>query len=121
MLGKLVERPIAVSMTIVAILIVGVVAIGKLPVSLMPDVDIPQITVQVGGSGYSAREINEQVIKPLRMQLIQVPSLREICCESVNGGGSIFMEFDHESDIDLNFIEVNEKIDKVLYTLPQRC
>ena len=119
MLGKLVERPIAVSMTIVAILIVGVVAIGKLPVSLMPDVDIPQITVQVGGSGYSAREINEQVIKPLRMQLIQVPSLREICCESVNGGGSIFMEFDHESDIDLNFIEVNEKIDKVLYTLPK--
>ena len=119
MLGKLVERPIAVSMTIVAILIVGVVAIGKLPVSLMPDVDIPQITVQVGGSRYSAREINEQVIKPLRMQLIQVPSLREICCESVNGGGSIFMEFDHESDIDLNFIEVNEKIDKVLYTLPK--
>lgn len=119
MLGKLVERPIAVSMTIVAIFIVGIVAIGKLPISLMPDVDIPQITVQVGGSGYSAREINEQVIKPLRMQLIQVPSLREICCESVNGGGSIFMEFDHESDIDLNFIEVNEKIDKVLYTLPK--
>ena len=119
MLGKLVERPIAVSMTIVAIFIVGIVAIGKLPISLMPDVDIPQITVQVGGSGYSAREINEQVIKPLRMQLIQVPSLREICCESVNGGGSIFMEFDHESDIDLNFIEVNEKIDKVLSTLPK--
>lgn len=119
MLGKLVERPIAVSMTIVAILIVGIVAIGKLPISLMPDVDIPQITVQVGGSGYSAREINEQVIKPLRMQLIQVPTLREICCESVSGSGSIFMEFDHESDIDLNFIEVNEKIDRVLSTLPK--
>ena len=40
MLGKLVERPIAVSMTIVAIFIVGIVAIGKLPISLMPDVDI---------------------------------------------------------------------------------
>ena len=80
MLGKLVERPIAVSMTIVAILIVGIVAIGKLPISLMPDVDIPQITVQVSESGSSAREINEQVIKPLRMQLIQIPALQEIRC-----------------------------------------
>ena len=119
MLGKLVERPIAVSMTIVAILIVGIVAIGKLPISLMPDVDIPHITVQVSESGSSAREINGQVIKPLRMQLIQIPALQEIRCEAVNGSGTIFMEFNHKSDIDLNFIEVNEKIDKVLSSLPK--
>ena len=119
MLKKLVERPIAVSMTIVAILIVGIVAIGKLPISLMPNVDIPQITVQVAVNGSSAREINEQVIKPLRMQLIQIPALQDIRCETVNGSGSIFMEFNHKSDIDLNFIEVNEKIDKVLSSLPK--
>ena len=71
MLRRLVERPIAVTMTIIAILIVGIAAVGKLPVSLMPNVDIPQITVQVAMEGSSAREINEQVIKPLRMQLIQ--------------------------------------------------
>ena len=84
MLRKLIERPIAVSMTIVAILIVGIVAIGRLPISLIPNVDIPQITVQVAASGTSAREINEQVIKPLRMQLIQIPSLEDIRCEAVN-------------------------------------
>lgn len=119
MLRRLVERPIAVTMTIIAILIVGIVAIGKLPISLMPNVDIPQITVQVAAKGSSAREINEQVIKPLRMQLIQIPSLEDIRCEAVNGSGNIFMEFSHKSDTDLNFIEVNEKIDKVLSTLPK--
>lgn len=116
---KIVDRPIAVSMTIVAILIVGVVAVCKLPISLMPDVDIPQITVQVSESGYSAREMNEQVINPLRLQLIQIPSLQDIRCESVSGSGTIFMEFSHESDIDLNFIEVNEKVDKMLSVLPK--
>lgn len=119
MLKRLVERPIAVTMTIIAILIVGVVAIGKLPVSLMPNVDIPQITVQVAVDGSSAREINEQVIKPLRMQLIQIPALEDIRCEAVNGSGNIFMVFDHKSNTDLNFIEVNEKIDKVLSSLPK--
>ncbi len=119
MLKRLVERPIAVTMTIIAILIVGIVAIGKLPVSLMPNVDIPQITVQVAVNGSSAREINEQVIKPLRMQLIQIPALEDIRCEAVNGSGNIFMVFDHKSNTDLNFIEVNEKIDKVLSSLPK--
>lgn len=119
MLRRLVERPIAVTMTIIAILIVGIVAIGKLPISLMPNVDIPQITVKVAAKGSSARELNEQVIKPLRMQLIQIPSLEDIRCEAVNGSGNIFMEFSHKSDTDLNFIEVNEKIDKVLSTLPK--
>ena len=47
MIGKLIERPIAVTMSIIAIIVLGAVAIGLLPVSLMPDVDIPQITVQV--------------------------------------------------------------------------
>ena len=119
MLRRLVERPIAVSMTLVAILIVGIVAIGKLPVSLMPNVDIPQITVQVAMEGSSAREINEQVIKPLRMQLIQIPSLQDIRCQAVNGSGSILLHFNYKSETDLNFIEVNEKVDKVLSQLPK--
>ena len=119
MLKRLVERPIAVTMTIIAILIVGVVAVGRLPISLMPNVDIPQISVQVAVKGASAREINEQVIKPLRMQLIQIPSLEDIRCEAVNGSGSIFMQFGHKSNTDLNFIEVNEKIDQVLSLLPR--
>src|SRR5574344_1896939 len=119
MLRGLIERPIAVTMTIIAILIVGAVSIGMLPVSLMPDVDIPQITVQLSMKGASAREVDEAVIKPLRSQLIQVPALQELRCEAVNGGGTVFMQFEHNSDLDFNFIEVNEKIDRALSSLPK--
>ncbi|MBR4883164.1 MAG: efflux RND transporter permease subunit, partial [Bacteroidales bacterium] len=59
MIGKLIERPIAVTMSVIAVLILGAVAIGLLPVSLMPNVDIPQITVQVNLKGSSARELDE--------------------------------------------------------------
>lgn len=119
MLRGLIERPIAVTMTIIAMLIVGAVSIGMLPVSLMPDVDIPQITVQLSMKGASAREVDEAVIKPLRSQLIQVPALQELRCEAVNGGGTVFMQFEHNSDLDFNFIEVNEKIDRALSLLPK--
>lgn len=119
MIGKLIERPIAVTMSIIAIIVLGAVAIGLLPVSLMPDVDIPQITVQVTSPGTSARELDASVIKPLRNHLIQLSSLKEIQTESNNNSGTIFMQFEHGSDIDFLFIEANEKIDRALTSLPR--
>ncbi len=119
MIRKLIERPIAVTMCIIAILVLGGVAIGMLPVSLMPNVDIPQITVQVTMKGASAREIDQSVMKPLRSQLIQISGLKEITCEANNGSGIVFMQFEHNSNIDFNFIEVNEKIDRALSSLPK--
>ncbi len=118
MIDKLIKRPVAVTMSIIAILILGAVALGMLPVSLMPNVAIPQVTVQVSLPGANAREVDLQVIKPLRSQLIQISSISELKCEAENGGGTLFMQFEHNSDIDLNFIEVNEKIDRALQNLP---
>ncbi|MHC1780743.1 MAG: efflux RND transporter permease subunit [Bacteroidales bacterium] len=112
MIGKLIERPIAVTMSIIAILVLGFVAIGMLPVSLMPDVDIPRISVQVSAPGYSAREIDRTMLKTLKYQLRQLPSLKDLKSEANNNSGIIYLEFEHGSDIQYLFIEVNERIDK---------
>ena len=112
MIGKLIERPIAVTMTIIAVVVLGIVAIGMLPVSLMPEVDIPRITVQVNAPGYSAREIDQQMLKGLKNQFRQVSSLKELRSEASNNSGVIYMEFEHGVDIKYLFIDVNEKIDK---------
>ncbi|MDP3452432.1 MAG: efflux RND transporter permease subunit [Bacteroidales bacterium] len=112
MIGKLIERPIAVTMTIIAVIVLGVVAIGMLPVSLMPEVDIPRITVQVNAPGYSAREIDQRMLKGLKNQFRQLSSLKELRSEASNNSGVVYMEFEHGADIKYLFIDVNEKIDK---------
>lgn len=62
MIGKLINRPVAVTMSVIATLILGVVAATLLPVSLMPDVKIPRIVVQAVYPGASAREVNQAII-----------------------------------------------------------
>ncbi len=114
MIGKLIERPIAVTMSIIAIVVLGSVAISLIPVSLMPQVDVPQITVQVNAPGYSARELHNSVINPIKSQLATTSKLKEISCESNNNAGMIFLEFEHGSDIDFLFVDVNERIDKAM-------
>lgn len=119
MIRRLIERPVAVTMSLIAVLTLGIVAIGLLPVSLMPDIEIPQITVQVSDDNASARELDAMVIKPLKNQLMQVSNLKNMRTEARNGAGTIFMEFNHGADIDYLFIETNEKIDRAMGALPK--
>ena len=119
MLRRLLERPIAVTMVAIVLLILGVVSIKRLPVSLTPDVDAPYITVQIPASGLSARQLGESILTPLRQQLIQVSHLKDIRSEAHEGSGTIYLTFEQGSNIDYLFIEVNEKIDRCISSLPR--
>ena len=58
-------------------------------------------------------------MKPLRSQLIQVSTLKDIHSESRDGAGIIRLSFDFGTNTDLAFIEVNEKIDAAMNYLPK--
>ena len=119
MVKFLLQRPIAVMMAFTACFVIGIITYFTLPVSLLPDIGIPQITVQVSSENSSARELENTVVAPLRRQLLQVSGLREIKSETRDGDGIIRMEFDFGVNTDLAFIEVNEKIDAAMNNLPK--
>lgn len=119
MVKFLLQRPIAVMMAFTACFVIGIITYFTLPVSLLPDIAIPQITVQVSGENSSARELENTVVAPLRRQLLQVSGLREIKSETRDGDGIIRLEFDFGVNTDLAFIEVNEKIDAAMNSLPK--
>ena len=114
MFKTLIQRPIAVTMVLIAVMVLGIVAIKKLPVSLVPDIDIPQITVQVTSPDRSARELNETMLNGLRSELVQVPHLTDITCTARDGSGLIQMTFEYGADADYVFIDVNERVDNAV-------
>ena len=118
-LHRIINRPIAVSMFLIALVVMGCLALHYIPVSLMPDIDVPQITVQANMPGYSAQEIDKKVISPLRGQLMQVAGVKNIRSESRMDAGYVLMTFEPGSNIDLSFIEVNEKIDRTMNSMPK--
>ncbi|WP_221658574.1 efflux RND transporter permease subunit [Bacteroides salyersiae] len=119
MIKFLIQRPIAVLMAFTACFIVGLITYFTLPVSLLPDIAIPEITVQISASNTSARELENTVIKQIRQQLIQVSSLKDMTSEAHDGTGIIRLSFDYGTNTDLAFIEVNEKIDAAMNYLPK--
>jgi len=115
----LIYRPIAVLVSSLAMLIMGIIAAGLLPVSLMPDIDIPEVTVQISYPNTSARELENVVVKPLRNQLITLNRLSDIESETRDGSSVIRLKFNYGTRTDYAFLEVNEKIDRSMVSLPR--
>ncbi len=119
MVEFLLKRPIAVIMAFLAVVILGCVTFVTLPVSLLPDVAIPHISVQVTGENMSARELENSMVTPLRRQLMQVSGLSDIDSETRDASAVINLTMDYGVNTDLAFIEVNEKIDAAMNSLPR--
>ena len=119
MLSTLIRRPIAVSMCVVALVVIGILSMRYIPVSLLPDIDMPQITVHASYPGASVRQVESLVTSPLRGQLSQVPGLKEISTESRMDAGTVTLTFEPGADMDLLFIEAGEKVDRAMTWLPK--
>ncbi len=119
MVKFLIQRPIAVTVILIAFLVMSLVAARLIPVSLMPEIDIPEIVVKINATGKPAREVEEQLVSKIRRQLLQVSHLSDIESSATNGQGSIRLIFGYGTNINYAFIEVNEKIDALMHSLPE--
>jgi multidrug efflux pump subunit AcrB len=119
MIKFLISRPIAVFMAFTAFFILGVITYLNVPVSLLPDIAIPEITVQISGKNKSARELENTVISPIRQQLLQIGKMRDIRTETRDGSAIVRLSFEYGADTDLAFVEVNEKIDAAMNYIPR--
>src|SRR5690606_30100047 len=63
--------------------------------------------------------LENNVVSPIRRQLLQVAHVRDIHSEAHNGHAIIRLNFAYGEDTDLAFIEVNEKIDAAMNNSPR--
>lgn len=119
MLAFLIRRPIAVVMSLLALLALAVYLVIGMPVGLLPDIPIPRITVQVSYPGLAADEMERQIVRALRNQLLQVGRLEDIRSRAWDNQALIEIDLAYGANTQLAFIEVNEKIDQAMPLLPE--
>jgi multidrug efflux pump subunit AcrB len=102
-----------------AFFILGIITYMNIPVSLLPDIAIPEITVQVTAENTSARELENVAVAGIRQQVMQVGKLRNIRSETRDGSAIIRMSFEYGTNIGLAYIEVNEKVDAAMNSIPK--
>jgi multidrug efflux pump subunit AcrB len=114
----LIHRPIAVLMSLLALVVFSAVALWQLPISLLPDTDVPRLTIRVSYAGHSPAEIEENVLRPIRENLATLSGLEELESEASGELGLLRLRFDFGTQMSLAYIEVNERIDRLTAQLP---
>ncbi len=76
-----IERPVATTLLMVALLLSGILAYRLLPVAALPQVDYPIIQVTTLYPGASPGVTTSAVTAPLERQLGQIPGLKQMSCQ----------------------------------------
>lgn len=119
MLRYLIQRPVSVGMSFLALLLMGVAAAFQIPVGLLPEVDVPRALVQVRLPEAGARELENTIVRPLRNHLLQVRGLEDIRSQTRDGSALLELDFKFGTNANLALIEINEKLDQLMPLLPR--
>lgn len=111
-------RPVATTLSMLAILLAGLIAYRLLPVSALPEVDYPTIRVMTLYPGASPDVMTSAVTAPLERQFGQMPGLTQMSSTSSGGASVITLRFSLEVQLDVAEQEVQAAINAANNLLP---
>jgi multidrug efflux pump len=113
-----IERPVATTLLMAAILLTGALGYRRLPVSALPQVDYPTIQVVTFYPGGSPYVMASSVTAPLERQFGQMPGLAQMTSTSSDGSSVITLQFTLELSLDVAEQEVQAAINAAFTFLP---
>src|SRR3954468_16145625 len=103
-------RPVATTLSMLAIVLAGLIAYTLLPVSALPQVDYPTIRVMTLYPGASPQVMTSAVTAPLERQFGQMPGLTQMASTSSGGASVITLQFALSLSLDIAEQEVQAAI-----------
>ncbi len=114
-----IERPVATTLLMVAVLLAGALAYRLLPVSALPQVDYPTIQVITLYPGAGPEVMTSSVTAPLERQFGQMPGLTQMYSISSGGSSVITLRFTLGLKLDIAEQSVQAAINAAASLLPQ--
>jgi hydrophobe/amphiphile efflux-1 (HAE1) family protein len=114
-----INKPVFAWMLMAATIVFGGVAASRIGISQFPDVDSPNISVNVNWEGAAPEVVENDVVEILEEALVQVEGVRWITSTARQGGASLSVELHLERDVDLALQDVQTKVSQAQLRLPR--
>lgn len=118
LISAFINRPRPVILILVLLIIAGITSYVSVPKEAEPDIDIPQIYVNIRHEGISPEDAERLLIRPMETELRSLEGLKELRATGSEGSAVIILEFDAGFDADQALTDVREKVDLARNELP---
>src|SRR6202522_1124529 len=119
MFAKILHRPALAIVISIILLFLGVLGIRTLPIAQFPDIAPPTVMVSISYPGASANVLVESVLIPLEQSINGVQNMRFITSSATSAGeAAIIIYFEPGTDPNINVVNVQNRVNIVLFQLP---
>ncbi|HBV97180.1 MAG: multidrug ABC transporter [Peptococcaceae bacterium BICA1-7] len=114
-----INRPLAISMFIIAMVLVGLFSLPRLNVDLYPDMEIPVAVITTSYEGADPAEVEKTITRTIESAVSTVSNITEIQSISSYGNSLVVVQFNWGTNVDNAVNDLREKLDMAKGMLPK--
>jgi len=118
MIRWILNRPVAVTMFYLSIIILGVVSYRNLSVEGQPETERPQIVVDTSWASTSPEVVQVFLTSPIEEAAAQVEGIEELTSSSSRGNSQVTLKFNRDMDMEFAQLDLNERLATLRASLP---
>jgi HAE1 family hydrophobic/amphiphilic exporter-1 len=114
-----INQPVFITMLMSLLIVVGLLAYSMMPVNLLPDINMPIVTVRVAYPGAGPQSVADQVAQPIEDEMATLSGVTDITSNSSDSYAVVMVEFEDGTDVAEALQNVREKVAGIRSQLPQ--
>lgn len=113
-----IQRPIAVIMLSLTVLVIGLFSLERLNINLLPDIIYPDVRVRILEPGTPAQIMEDKFTRQLEEQLAITEGTTRIQSDTSQGRTAVNLSFPYGTDIDRALQDASTRLDRAKRFLP---
>ncbi len=112
------KYPITTLMAAIAVLVLGLVSFSQLPIDMLPNIQIPVVSVITYNTGAGPIDMEQTVTVPIERAVSSTNDVSYVQSSTREGVSQVRVNFNWEANTDVGLIDVIQKVNRVLNLLP---
>jgi hydrophobic/amphiphilic exporter-1 (mainly G- bacteria), HAE1 family len=113
-----VKQPVFATMMMIALVVLGIFSYFELPIDLMPNVDLPVVTIQTLYPGVAPETVETEVTKRIEEAINPIEGVKHIQSTTTEGVSVVIAEFRLGTDINTAAQDVRSKVSALKRDFP---
>ena len=116
--GISIRRPVATTMVMLSFIFIGLLAMFSMKKELIPNINIPVVTISTTWSGAVSEDVESQVTKKIKDSLSNVEAIDKIQTVSAYSSSTVVVNFEYGVDTDEKVTQIQREVSKITNDLP---
>jgi len=112
------KYPISTFMAAIAVLVLGIVSFSQLPIDMLPNIQIPRVSVVTYNDGANPIDMEQTATVPLERAVSSTNDVNYVESSTREGVSRVSVNFNWNANTDVGLIDVIQKINRILNFLP---